>query len=139
MAVAAPVGAARAVETTSDSAKILPSEAAQKQTEGAAAVPNKKAEAKPSENSAPEEVIPSEGFYVRSQAYLVLRKWASARSRKLWVIPDNTVVRVLGRRKGTRWIRVQYQHRQGWIAWVKKRVVPVSSDFTLDDLTIVAR
>lgn len=84
------------------------------------------------------ETVPDDGFYVRAQAYLVLRKRASARSRKLWVIPDNAVVRIIGRREGTRWIRVQYQHRTGWIAWVKKRVLPVNSEFTLDDLDVVA-
>ena len=78
-------------------------------------------------------------FYVKTNAYLVLRKWASARSKKLWVIPKNTVVPVVGRRDDTRWIRVRYQHREGWIAWVKNRVTPEGQPFNIDDLEIVAR
>ncbi len=78
-------------------------------------------------------------FYVKTNAYLVLRKWASARSKKVWVIPKNTVVSVIGRRDDTRWIKVRYQHRVGWIAWVKNRVTPEGQPFNIDDLEIVAR
>ncbi|MEC8023673.1 MAG: SH3 domain-containing protein, partial [Myxococcota bacterium] len=78
-------------------------------------------------------------FYVKTNAYLVLRKWASARSKKVWVIPKNTVVSVIGRRDDKRWIKVRYQHREGWIAWVKNRVTPEGQPFNIDDLEIVAR